>query len=205
MAMWFDNKDRYNHTNNAALALTKGVDPSATGVKNIGKAIANYADLKVKQKEQEELKQQNLDEKEKKELEASIKKQDEKTAKKALIRAYRKRHPKFSHGLEDDELFEYIKAAGKSVTNPNNGKVIDVHTAPDGKRYASVRKPDGKIEKEFLGQVKDYTKNSSKKDFGYGFNKDGSAKTATQFGEEQTKKRKDKNKKREDEIASLKL
>lgn len=87
-------------------------------------------------------------------LQTAIKSQDEQTAKKNLIAGYRIKHPKFSQGLDDNQLYEYVKFAGQSVIKPDNGKVIDVHTDPKGKRYASVRRSDGTIVNEYLGDVK---------------------------------------------------
>ncbi len=87
-------------------------------------------------------------------------------AKRNFVAAYRIKHPKFSGDLNDNELYSYIKSAGQSVVNPDNGKVIDVHTSPDGSRYASVRQSDGTIKKEYLGKAKtdwNKPKSSSKK------------------------------------------
>lgn len=204
MSMWFDSDKRTNYGNNAALNNTKSASPTTAGVKGFGKAIANFADGKIKIEEKAKADKKIEDEAFEKDLEEAIKDQDQEKARKSLVGAYRKKHPKFSGDLDDGELFEYIKSAGKSVNNPDNGKVIDVHTAPDGRRYASVRK-NGKITKEYLGKAKDYSSKSDKKskDFGYGYNPNGSAKTATQFGEEQAKNRKSKKNKREEDIASL--
>lgn len=121
----------------------------------------------------------------------------------SLIKAYEMKHPKYMgkltpDGKENDQYKDFsrtdklalIEIIGKEQSNKKTPTVKNVYTAEDGKKIAVYTNGSTTV-LPYNAKV-DWNKGKDKsvsKEAPYGLNKDGSIKTAKQFGEEQTKLR----------------
>jgi hypothetical protein len=126
--------------------------------------------------------------------------------KKAKISGFRKVHPKTTAGLTDDEVYQLGDNINKIHTDETPMKFKESFTADNGDRIGIFY--DGSVDENnkpiyqnvVLGKAKDYqgSKTQKPKDLGYGFNPDGTPKTALEFGQEQVSNRAKKKKERFD-------
>ncbi len=118
------------------------------------------------------------------------------------VSAFRKIHPKTTAGLTDDEVYQLGDNINKLHTDKTPMKFKESFTADNGDRIGifydgSVDANNNPVYKNVvLGKAKDYQggKGKNAKDFGYGFNADGTPMTAQDFGENQAKNRAKKRK-----------
>jgi hypothetical protein len=185
-------------TNKAKFSLGNA---SKTGAgSNIMTASKNIADGMIKLGEY----QDKQDEKAEFKLEKQKAQQKQIDMEDALIKGYEEKHPKFmgKHDKDGKDIDTYkdktrleklalIQMAGNEVNNKKSGKVVNVYTGNDGHKMAVFS--DGSEKK--LSKAHIYNGGSGSKsskpssNAPYGYNADGSVKTAHQYGEEQAKKR----------------